>query len=84
MTTQTKKLCAEILALAIGNDEHDIFVQYSPHVEAFSVKIYDGAWAEDKEPVYDCMVYIDDTLFASAMMGQLEEIKSEIENLLTK
>ena len=84
MTRETNKICAEIIALAIGIDEHDVFVSYSPHVEAIQVKTYDGAWCGDKKPVEDLCIYINDELFADAMMDQLKETKAKLENLLTK
>ena len=47
----------------VGNDA---FFSYSGHVEAFTVRVYEGAFAndeknvlDDKEPAYEAHVYLD-------------------------
>ena len=45
---------------------NDAFISYSGHVEAFSVRVYEGSFSDDeknilddKEPAYEASIYLD-------------------------
>ena len=53
-------LCLEIQRLALEIEEHDVFVEYSPHVESLSVRVYKDKWKSDGNPAEAHSIYLSE------------------------
>ena len=61
-TAQTKQLAGRItqLAMQLSEDtEHDVFVDYSPHVNWLVVLVYLGGWERDTQSDLEVKVDLD-------------------------
>lgn len=52
LSKEIKSKVLEITELALEIDEHDVFVEYSSHVELVVVRVYKGGYSNDKEAEY--------------------------------
>ena len=86
MSKQILKLCGEITALAIGIEDHDVFVDYAAHCQLLQVRIYAGGWVSyaDHDESFTIRLYGDLAETETSTIAHLEEIKGKLENLLTK
>ena len=68
---------------AVSIENHDIFVEYSPHIGAITIRFFNGKWHTDDndDPCESFTIYIADALFGDDCIDQLEEVKIKLEQL---
>jgi hypothetical protein len=75
MNKTIRELSGRIIALAIGNIDHDIFVEYMAHVELLQVRIFEGGWQSgDMGRKID--VYLTDEGAESNLLRIIEQLES--------
>lgn len=71
MTAKTEKVLKKLITMSrkLKAQGHDLFVDYSPHIENVSWRLYLGGWEPDKEWDATCNTYESpdptDTAFAT-------------------
>lgn len=76
----TEKLTLELLKLAfeLKTKGHDLFVEYSPHVNIVRVRLYKNGWDIDREePDLEESYYIDRTK-SEVIKGIINAVKGEV------
>lgn len=77
-TESLESLVCEIMRLALKDEKRDIFVEYSPHVDLLSVRVYENGWEENQIRDLDQTIYLD-FRNAEKQLSQLLETLQEKE-----
>ena len=71
------------LALQVNCEtDHDVFIEFSGHVNVFSINVFYGGWNAYDKPDFQCEFYLDK--LTSDRFDRCAKIRTQLENLLNE